>query len=60
VSERTEQVAVTAAWHVPAARGLDRLPVTLVLPAHGPPAPDGPDVIRRALERPPWTPPGSG
>jgi hypothetical protein len=41
-------------------RHLDRLPVTLVLPAHGPPAPDGPDVIRRALERPPWTQPGSG
>jgi len=41
-------------------RALDRLPVTLVLPAHGPPAPDGPDVIRRALERPPWTLPGSG
>jgi hypothetical protein len=39
---------------------LDRLPVTLVLPAHGPPAPDGPDVIRGALERPPWTLPGSG
>jgi hypothetical protein len=39
---------------------LDRLPVTLVLPAHGPPAPDGPDVIRRALARPPWTLPGSG
>ena len=39
---------------------LDRLPVTLVLPAHGPPAADGPDVIRRALERPPWTLPGSG
>jgi hypothetical protein len=35
-------------------RHLDRLPVTLVLPAHGPPAPDGPDVIRRALARPPW------
>jgi hypothetical protein len=41
-------------------RALDRLPVTLVLPAHGLPAPDGPDVIRRALERPPWTLPGSG
>jgi hypothetical protein len=41
-------------------RGLDRLPVTLVLPTHGPPAPDGPDVVRRALERPPWTLPGSG
>jgi hypothetical protein len=39
---------------------LDRLPVTLVLPAHGPPADDGPDVIRRALERPPWTLSGSG
>jgi hypothetical protein len=39
---------------------LDRLPVTLVLPTHGPPAPDGPDVIRWALERPPWTLPGSG
>ena len=41
-------------------RALDRLPVTLVLPTHGPPAPDGPDVIRRALERPPWQLPGSG
>jgi hypothetical protein len=39
---------------------LDRLPVTLVLPTHGPPAPGGPEVIRRALERPPWTLPGSG
>ena len=39
---------------------LDRLPVTLVLPAHGPPAPDGPDVIRRALARPPWELRGSG
>jgi|1185.fasta_scaffold443993_2 hypothetical protein len=39
---------------------LTRLPVTLVLPAHGPAAPDGPDVIRRALARPPWTLPGSG
>jgi hypothetical protein len=38
---------------------LDRLPVMLVLPTHGPPAPDGPDVIRRALERPPWKLPGS-
>jgi len=42
------------------ARGLERLPVTLVLPTHWPPAPDGPDVIRRALERPPWRPNGSG
>jgi hypothetical protein len=41
-------------------RALDRLPVTLVLPAHGPPAPDGPDVIRRALARPPWGLRGSG
>jgi hypothetical protein len=39
---------------------LDRLPVTLVLPTHGPPAAEGPEVIRRALERPPWTLPGSG
>jgi hypothetical protein len=39
---------------------LDRLPVTLVLPTHGPPAADGPDVVRRALERPPWQLPGSG
>jgi len=38
---------------------LDRLPVTLVLPTHGPPAADGPDVIRRALGRPPWQLPGS-
>jgi hypothetical protein len=41
-------------------RALDRLPVTLVLPTHGPPAADVPDVIRRALERPPWQLPGSG
>jgi hypothetical protein len=41
-------------------RALDRLPVTLVLPTHGPPAPDGPDVIEWALARPPWTLPGSG
>jgi hypothetical protein len=41
-------------------RALDRLPVTLVLPTHGPPAPDGRDVIERALARPPWTLPGSG
>jgi hypothetical protein len=41
-------------------RALDRLPVTLVLPTHGPTAPDGPDVIRRALGRPPWRLPGSG
>ena len=41
-------------------RALDRLPVALVLPTHGPPAPDGPDVIGRALERPPWRLPGSG
>lgn len=41
-------------------RALDRLPVTLVLPTHGLPAPDGRDVIRRALARPPWQLPGSG
>jgi len=41
-------------------RHLDQLPVALVLPAHGPPAADGEDVIRRALARPPWTRPGSG
>jgi hypothetical protein len=41
-------------------RALDRLPVTLVLPAHGPAAPDGPDVVRRALARPPWELRGSG
>ena len=41
-------------------RALDRLPVALVLPTHGPPASDGPDVIRRPLERPPWQLPGSG
>jgi hypothetical protein len=41
-------------------RTLERLPATLVLPTHGPPAPDGPDVIKRALERPSWTLPGSG
>jgi hypothetical protein len=41
-------------------RALDRLPVRLILPAHGPPATDGAQDIRRALERPPWTLPGSG
>jgi glyoxylase-like metal-dependent hydrolase (beta-lactamase superfamily II) len=41
-------------------RALDRLSVTLVLPTHGPPAADGPDVIRRALARPPWRLAGSG
>jgi hypothetical protein len=40
--------------------GLGRRPVTLVLPTHGPPAHDGPDVIRRALARSPWTLFGSG
>lgn len=40
--------------------GLDRLPVARVLPTHGPPAVDGPDVIRRARERPPWQLAGSG
>jgi len=39
---------------------LARLPVALVLPTHGPPAPDGPDVIRAALAREPWQLPGSG
>jgi hypothetical protein len=39
-------------------RALDRLPVTLVLPTHGPPAPDGPNVVRRALARPPGSSPG--
>jgi glyoxylase-like metal-dependent hydrolase (beta-lactamase superfamily II) len=36
-------------------RGLDRLPITLVLPTHGPPA-SGPDAVREALARPPWRP----
>jgi glyoxylase-like metal-dependent hydrolase (beta-lactamase superfamily II) len=40
-------------------RALDRLPVRLVLPTHGPPA-SGPDAIRQALERPPWRPDASG
>jgi hypothetical protein len=34
-------------------RGLDRLPVRLVLPTHGPPAADGRAAIRAALARPP-------
>jgi len=34
--------------------GLDRLPVRLVLPTHGPPAPDGRAAIRAALARPPY------
>jgi glyoxylase-like metal-dependent hydrolase (beta-lactamase superfamily II) len=41
-------------------RALDRLPVRLVLPTHGPPAPDGPGVVRDALARPPWRLFGSG
>jgi hypothetical protein len=41
-------------------RDLDRLPVTLVLPTHGPPAPDGPGLVRDALARPPSTLFGSG
>jgi hypothetical protein len=42
-------------------RALDRLPLRIVLPTHGPPERGGPDVIRRALERPPWRPdPRSG
>jgi len=41
-------------------RALDRLPLRIVLPAHGPPERGGPEVIRRALERPPWRPDGSG
>ena len=35
-------------------RGPDRLPVRLVVPSHGPPAPDGRAAIRAALARPPW------
>jgi glyoxylase-like metal-dependent hydrolase (beta-lactamase superfamily II) len=38
-------------------RDLDRLPVRVVLPTHGPPAPDGRAAIRAALARPPY---GSG
>jgi len=41
-------------------RALERLPLRIVLPTHGPPERGGPDVIRRALERPPWRPKGSG
>jgi hypothetical protein len=41
-------------------RALDRLPVTLVLPTHGPPADDGPGVVRDAIARPPWRLFGSG
>jgi hypothetical protein len=37
-----------------------RLPVTLVLPTHGPPADDGPGVVRDAIARPPWRLFGSG
>ena len=37
-------------------RALDRLPLRIVLPTHGPPERGGPEVIRRALERPPWRP----
>jgi len=36
-------------------RALDRLPITLVLPTHGPPA-SGRAAIREALGRPPWRP----
>jgi hypothetical protein len=41
-------------------RALERLPLRIVLPTHGPPERGGPEVIRRALERPPWRPEGSG
>lgn len=37
-------------------RALDRLPIELVLPSHGPPAPGGRGAIREALSRPPWGP----
>ena len=37
-------------------RDLDRLPIEIVLPTHGPPAPDGRTAIRAALARPPWGP----
>jgi hypothetical protein len=37
-------------------RGLERLPVELVLPTHGPPAPRGRAAIRDALSRPPLGP----
>jgi glyoxylase-like metal-dependent hydrolase (beta-lactamase superfamily II) len=54
-------VALTASWHLRSSVAvLDRLPVTLVLPAHGPPAPEGPTVVRDALARPPWRLFGSG
>jgi hypothetical protein len=35
---------------------LDRLPIEIVLPTHGPPARDGRAAIRAALARPPWGP----
>ena len=41
-------------------RALDRLPLRIVLPTHGPPERGGPEVIHRALARPPWRPAGSG
>jgi hypothetical protein len=41
-------------------RALDRLSLRIVLPTHGPPERGGPEVIRRALDRPPWRLDGSG
>jgi glyoxylase-like metal-dependent hydrolase (beta-lactamase superfamily II) len=35
-------------------RALDRLPVRLIIPSHGPPTPGGRAAIRAALARPPW------
>jgi hypothetical protein len=37
-------------------RALDRLPIEVVLPTHGPPAPGGCAAIREALSRPPLGP----
>ena len=51
-----ESRAALYAW----VRALDRLPLRIVLPTHGPPERGGPEVIRRALERPPWRPEPSG
>jgi hypothetical protein len=67
---RSVVVALTAPWHRRSAaespalrsrdelhmwlRALDRLPVRLVVPSHGPPVSEGRAAIRRALELPPW------
>jgi hypothetical protein len=52
VSPAAADRAALEAW----LRALERLPIELVLPTHGPPAPGGRAAIREALSRPPWGP----